>query len=115
MLQMRIILKFTIIMILIGNWELNDLESVLEGYIRDPNIKIEKPKYLSLMLKYARLLSQEFVFVIVGLYEVNNSVYLGELTFSPSNTIITWKNEEQNIRIGKLIDLSKIKSDLFNK
>ena len=97
------------------NWELNDLEMGKKGTIRDPNIKIEKPKHLDLMLKYAKLLSQEFVFLRVDLYEVNDRIYLGELTFSPSNSIISWKNEEQNLRMGNLIDLSKIKSYLFNK
>ena len=97
------------------NWELTDLESGKEGYIRDPNVKIKRPKHLKLMLKYSKLLSQEFVFLRVDLYEVNNRIYLGELTFSPSSAIISWKNEEQNIRVANLIDLSKIKSYLFNK
>jgi len=97
------------------NWELNDLESGLKGYIRDPNVKIEKPKNLDLMLKYAQILSQEFVFVRVDLYEVNNTVYLGELTFSPSNSIINWKNKEQSIKIANFLDLKKIKRYLYNK
>ena len=56
------------------NWELLDLESGLKGYIRDPTIKIDKPQNLNLMIKYAKILSQEFVFVRVDLYEVNNTV-----------------------------------------
>jgi len=97
------------------NWKLNELESGLEDYIRDPNIIIEKPKKLGLMLKYARLLSQEFVFVRVDLYEVNGKVYLGELTFSPSNSFVPWKNKEQSIQVAKLMDINKIKNYLFNK
>lgn len=97
------------------NWVLNDLESGLEGYIRDPNVKIERPKNLNQMLKYAKLLSQEFVFVRVDLYEVDNRVYLGELTFSPSNSFIYFKNKEQSIQIGKLMDITKIRKYLFNK
>ena len=97
------------------NWKLNDIESGLTGYIRDPNVKVKKPRNLELMLKYAKKLSKEFVFLRVDLYEVNNTIYLGELTFSPSNSFIKWKNLEQNIIIGNLMDLTKIKKYLYNK
>ena len=79
------------------NWKLTEIESGIEGYIRDPNIIIKKPKNLKLMLKYARLLSKEFVFVRVDLYEFEDRVYLGELTFTPTNGFVYWKNNEQNL------------------
>lgn len=66
------------------------------------------------MLEYARKLSKEFVFVRVDFYEVNNRVYLGELTFTPSNTFIKWKNMKQNILVGSYINLSKIKKSFYN-
>ena len=97
------------------NWKLNSLERKLQGYIRDPNVKIDKPKTLNLMLKYATKLAKEFVFVRVDLYEVNNTVYLGELTFSPTNSLIHWKNMEQNLEFANLMDLTKIKKYLYNK
>lgn len=97
------------------NWELNELESGLHGYIRDPNYKISKPKNLKLMLRYAKYLSQEFVFVRVDLYEINNKIYLGELTFTPTNSFIPWKNKEQSIYVGKYMKLHKVKEYLFNK
>jgi hypothetical protein len=55
------------------------------NFIKDPNYKIKKPKKLKLMLKYAKLLSKEFVFIRVDLYDYNNTIYLGELTFAPNN------------------------------
>jgi len=78
------------------DWKLNKLESNLIGYVRDPKVKIDKPKHLDLMLKYSKLLSQEFVFVRVDFYEVKNEIYLGELTLSPSNSFLQWKNIKQN-------------------
>ena len=96
------------------NWKLTKIESGIKGYYRNPKIKIPKPKNLKLMIKYAKMLSQEFVFARVDLYEVDNRVYLGEMTFSPSNGF-AWKNIKQNIQIAKLIDLRKIKFYLFNK
>ena len=97
------------------DWKLNNLESGLKGYVRDPHIKFDKPKNLDLMLKYAKMLSQEFVFVRVDFYEVNNKVYLGELTFSPTNSFLDFKDKEQSIYVGKMMNLTKIKSYLFNK
>lgn len=96
------------------NWELTDFESGLHGYIRDPNYKIKKPKNLKQMLKYAKLLSQEFVFVRVDLYEYNDQIYLGELTFTPTNSFVKWKNREQNLKIANFMDIKKIKNYLFN-
>lgn len=97
------------------NWKLTEIESGIEGYIRDPNIIIKKPKNLKLMLKYARLLFKEFVFVRVDLYDFEDRVYLGELTFTPTNGFVYWKNNEQNLYFGKLINIKKIKNYLFNK
>ena len=77
-------------------------------------MKIDKPKHLDLMLKYSKLLSQEFVFVRVDFYEVKDEIYLGELTFSPSNSFLQWKNIKQNIFVAKMINLTKIKDYLFN-
>lgn len=67
------------------------------------------------MLKYANLLSQEFVFLRVDLYEINNKVYLSELTFSPVNTLFNLKNIKQDIDVGNLLNLDKIKPYLYNK
>ena len=96
-----------------NHWKLIELE--LYHYNHTPKYKFEKPKNLKLMLKYAKLLSQEFAFVRVDLYELDNQVFLGELTFTPLNSFKNWKNEKTGIRIGNLIDIKKIKKYLFNK
>lgn len=77
--------------------------------------KIPKPKNLSLMLRYAKLLSQEFVFVRVDLYNINNKIFLGELTFTPCNGFKDWMNRNTNLKLAKLIDVKRIKNYLFNK
>ena len=97
------------------NWTLTDLEFGSNKYRRDPNIIIEKPKNLDLMIDYSRKLSNEFAFVRVDFYDINNRIYLGELTFTPSNAGIFMKNDEQRIYLGSLINLKKIKPSLFNK
>ena len=95
------------------NWTITDIELGRRNYKREPNAKIERPKNLKLLIKYAEKLSKEFVFVRVDFYEINNKLYLGELTFSPSNNIMPFKNQEQRIYLGNLLNVTKIKSYLY--
>ena len=95
------------------NWDLTEIESGLLHCYRKPEIKFEKPKNLNLMLDYSKKLSAEFVFVRVDFYEVNDKVYFGELTFTPSNIMMKLKNKEQRIYLGSLLDISKIKDYLY--
>ena len=67
------------------------------------------------MIEYAKKLSEEFVFVRVDLYNINGKIYLGEMTFSPSNFGFSLKNKEQSIELGKLININNIKKYLFNQ
>ena len=96
------------------NWKLTDMETGLPYIYRRPDIIFEKPKNFKLMLLYSKKLSEDFVFVRVDFYNINGKIYLGEMTFSPNNARFSMKNREQSIATGKLIDLSKIKQNMFN-
>lgn len=90
------------------NWTLNDIETGIGNkFVRMPNIIFEKPKYLNLMIEYAKKLSSEFSFVRVDFYEVEDIVYLGELTFTPSNTLFNNKNYNQSLYLGRLLNITK--------
>ena len=91
------------------NWKLTDIESGLKGYFRIPEIKIKKPKNFNLMVYYSKKLSNKFIFVRIDYYEVNNIVYLSEMTFSPSNALMKFKDMNQSKYLGSLLDISKIK------
>ena len=67
------------------------------------------------MIDYSTQLSKEFVFVRVDFYEINDIVYLSELTFSPTNTMMNFKDYNQSLYLGSLMDINKIKSSLLNK
>ena len=89
-------------------WNLNDIETGIGNYfIRRPDIIFKKPKYLNLMIEYAKKLSSQFFFVRVDFYEFENTVYLGELTFTPSNIIFNNKNINQSLYLGNLLNISK--------
>ena len=67
----------------------------------------EKPKNFEKMLEIARVLSKGITFIRVDLYEVDDKVYFGELTFYPNSGYIHFKPEECDEKIGNLIELSK--------
>ena len=97
------------------DWTLNELETNLPHYYRYPKIHFEKPQNLELMLEYAKKLSNEFAFVRVDLYEIDNIVYLGELTFTPFNVRVNYKDKNQSLWLGSLLDLKKVKNLSFQE
>lgn len=91
------------------DWKLTDFDSGLKHYYRIPEIKIKKPYNLNLMLEYSKKLSVNFAFVRIDFYEINKKIYLSEITFSPSNCLMKFKNFDQSRYLGSLIDISKIR------
>ena len=57
------------------------------------------------MIEYSRVLSSDFKFVRVDFYEVGGELYLGELTFTPGAGFFKYKNHEDDIRVGDMLDL----------
>ncbi len=96
------------------NWKLTDIETGLPNFYRKPEIIFSKPKNFDLMLNYSKKLSEEFVFVRVDFYNIDGKIYLGELTFTPSNLMFKLKNKQQSLFMGNFIDLSRIKEHLLN-
>lgn len=79
------------------DWKLTDIESGSRHYKRMPEKTIEKPKNLNLMIDYSKKLSAKFIFVRIDFYEINNKLYLSEMTFTPSGGLMKFKNEMQSI------------------
>jgi hypothetical protein len=92
------------------DWKLTDIESGLKNYYRKKEINIKKPKFFNLMIDYSKKLSVNFAFVRIDFYEINNKLYLSEMTFTPSNALMKFKNENQSRYMGSLLDINKIKS-----
>ena len=64
-----------------------------------------KPENLDLMLKLSKELSKDFPFVRIDFYEVNNRVYIGELTFTPG-MFMRFTTLEWDRKLGDLLDLT---------
>ena len=73
--------------------------------------QVDKPHQLEQMLEYASILSKPFEQVRVDLYEVNNVIYFGELTFTSAGGRMDYYTPEYLKMMGQEICLnnSKIK------
>lgn len=66
---------------------------------------IPKPKYLTEMLKMSSDLSSDFKFVRVDLYELNDQIYFGEMTFSPACCVFPYFRDEFILKMGKYLTI----------
>ena len=64
---------------------------------------IEKPARLNEMISIARKLSHDIPFVRIDLYEVNERVYFGEITFYPASGIGRFSPAEYDMILGDKI------------
>ena len=71
-------------------------------------MEIKKPKNFEKMIEIAKILSKEFEFVRVDLYNLDGKIYFGELTFTPSSGFTKFNPESEDKRIANLIDLNRI-------
>ena len=67
--------------------------------------KITKPSKLNEMLKIAKVLSEDFQFVRVDLYEVAGKIYFGELTFTPANGVLPYFTDTFLEKMGEKLKI----------
>lgn len=66
---------------------------------------ITKPKNLYDMIEIAKILSKDFDFVRVDLYNVNGKIYFGELTFTPFAGVLDIYTDKFNEEMGKKLKI----------
>lgn len=69
------------------NWDKIDLLTKEKGHNDND---IPKPKNLNKMIEYAEILSRDFKFVRVDLYDTGDKVFFGELTFTPHGGLLRY-------------------------
>ena len=67
----------------------------------------EIPENIELMKEYAEKLSKDFKFVRIDFYNVNKTIYLGEMTFSPRAGVRFYNEDSKELYIGNFLDLNK--------
>lgn len=74
-----------------------------------PNaLPLPEPLSLQVMIQYAEILSSDFPFVRVDLYDVNDTVYFGELTFYPGSGYEGYIPDEFDYELGALFDVNNL-------
>lgn len=73
------------------DWNLTD--GIRQSY-HPKRREISKPKCYERMLEVSRTLSKDFPYCRVDLYEVDNKVYFGELTFTPQANLMNYYQDE---------------------
>ena len=69
---------------------------------------VSKPQKLEEMLKLAEILSKDFSYVRVDLYELDDgSIKFGEMTFTPSSGMYDWNPPEMDAKWGEIVRLPK--------
>lgn len=71
------------------------------------NIQIEKPNRYDEMLALSKVLARETYFLRVDFYEINQKIYIGELTFYPGNGTEEFSPPEWDRILGDWITLPK--------
>ena len=68
---------------------------------------IDKPKNLEKLIELSEILASDFTYVRVDFNAVDNKLYFGELTFTPSSGTEGFYPIEYDLEIAEMIDLSK--------
>lgn len=84
------------------NW--NELPYCLGGHEKKEG-DIKCPDNLKELVKYARVLSEDFPFVRVDLYSVNNKIYISELTFIPTGGFMHLSPEGTDHEWGEWLEI----------
>jgi hypothetical protein len=74
---------------------------------------VSRPEGLEKMIRIVNTLAEDFPFVRVDLYWVNDKVYFGELTFYPSTGYVIFNPDDFDLILGKYFELpSKLKKEI---
>ena len=83
-------------------YDMNHNEKPMYNYTnRKP---FSRPKHFNQMVEYAKKLSEGIEFVRIDFYEVNDTVYLGEMTFTPGAATFKY-NDPYNKIVGDMLKL----------
>lgn len=86
------------------NW---NLLNIRKGNYKNYPKEFSKPKNFNKMIEIAEKLSEDFQFVRVDLYNVNGTIYFGELTFTPAGGLTPFTPIEKDLEYAKKLEISK--------
>ena len=72
------------------------------------NHSYKKPKLLEKMIELSKILSEGFAYSRIDLYNIDEKIYFGAITFTPSNETKEIKSDRYDRRLGSFIKLPNI-------
>jgi len=57
------------------------------------------------MIEVAKILSKDFIFSRIDLYECNNKVWFGEITLHPEGGVGPFDSYQSDLKMGELVDI----------
>ena len=91
------------------DWNHHPEHSIYTGHYMKSTIPFNRPKSLDRMLEVASILSEGFPQVRVDLYEVDDKVYFGELTFTSNFGMMEFYTDEYLEYLGSKVNLLGVK------
>ncbi len=91
------------------SWNVVEDAVVKNPHVHKPAKILPKPANLDEMLSVAQILSKGFPVVRVDLYNINNKITFGEMTFTTHGGNIDYLKPELLDEMGREIDLSNVK------
>lgn len=68
---------------------------------------LKKPTNYDLLVKYAGILSKNYVFVRVDFFYYKDKIYFNELTFTPAKGTLIFDKDSADLEIGNWLNISK--------
>jgi len=92
-----------------SNWTKSDV--TFKNDLPKPYYEYQKPINLDSMIIFAEKVSKDFPHIRVDLYEVNKTLFFGEITFSPDGCLTKWGDLNLDRFYGDKINLEYYKND----
>lgn len=83
----------------------NPIHEIVTSGLEKPGEGLPKPEHFDKMVQIAKILSKDFKFVRVDLYELDGKVYFGELTFTPAHCVFPYFSKAFDLEMGRLLKL----------
>lgn len=83
-------------------WNFLPLNKVDDNIV---NADVKKPKNLDKMLEIASVLSKEFLFARIDLYNIDGKIYFGEITLSPNSGFDPDIKHDTDLMLGKKLQI----------
>lgn len=92
-----------------SNWTKSDVK--FKNDLPKPYYEYKRPINLDSMITFAEKVSKNFPHIRVDLYEVNNTLFFGEITFTPDRCLTKWGDLNLDRFYGDKINLEYYKND----